>query len=55
MDAFKMVDGTFFELCKNFIFNFNFHKIILEKRMKMVVFQVLYRLAGIPKLSFIML
>ena len=53
-----MVDGTFYGLCKIFIFS-NFHKIFIkifiEKRTKMVVFQVLYRQAGIPKLSFIAL
>ena len=39
-------------LVRIFIFNFNFHTIILEKRMKMVVFQVLSRQAGIHRLIF---
>ena len=52
MDQLKMVDGIFFELCKIFIFS-NSHKIFIEKRTKMVVFQVLYRQAGIHKLIFV--
>ena len=53
MDQLKMVDGIFFGPCKNFIFS-QFTKMnFIEKRMKMVVSQVLYRKAKIHKLSFI--
>ena len=51
MGPFKMVDGTFYGLCKIFIFS-KFHKIFIEKRTKMAVFQVLYHQAGIHGLIF---